>query len=1035
MVRHFYTIFALGFLLIVQVNAQTVIQGTILDKAGQLPLPGASIIPDGAIGRGTVSDVDGNFRLEVSEPSGTITVSFIGMKSQTLPYEGDTELTIYMEESLNDLDEVVMIGYGISKRENLTSSVSSVTGLDKLSSRPVANLNDFLQGNVPGVTVMQQGGDPSRQGQVVIRGYGSLSNETPLTVVDGMPYYGPPINPNDIESVSILKDAAAAAIYGAQAASGVIVIKTKEGVYGKPKVTFDLYGGVQQASNLPTPLNAKQQADVYNLAADNAGTPRQSAHDVSKNPWGQITRTNWMDEIFRNASIYNANVNVSGAGDNANYMASFGYINKEGLLQGTGFERYSIRLKSDFYLSDKVTLGENIYISKSNAIGTNNTTFNAAGANTSSSYSGAIISALYMPSAAPVYDENGMFHGVVPQDLREFAGAYGDVYNPMGLLLRPTVNNPVTNINANTYLSYEIVPGLAFKSTFGYNVLKRETKIFLPRIPELGRTNLQNYLRQSYSTTNRWVWDNQVTYQKRFGKHDLNLTAVYSAQFTEYEYYYQEGRGFSSEEPFNQYMSNASEFDPPRTEVYEDALTSAIGRAMYNYDERYFISASIRRDESSRLAASNQVDIFPSVSGAWNISNEAFFKSSLINSLKIRASWGQIGNINSLTEAGYYSFDVPLGTQTVVLGEAATQDYKGVYVGTQSNPYLVWEVSESTNFGLDANLANDKINLTVDYFVKTTKGMILKGLEDLNQGVSAPYVNAGEVQNKGVEFSAGYFEQFGELKFGARGNFSVLDNKLINLDGYNNSGINFISHDDQVRSTLRPFRSEVGQPLYATYVVPYLGIFQNQEEIDAHVKDGKLIQPNAKPGDFKFQDVSGDGAITDDDRIYMDSYQPDFTYGFNFTFDYKGFDANLLFQGVAGVEVFNGYKYTALNASQSGYNLDNRVLDAWTTSNTGADIPRLSAQDGNRNFGTTSSWYLEDASYLRMKNLTIGYTFPATLLQNVVKNSSLRLYFSAENLFTITDYSGIDPEVGGKGLDVGEYPVPKTYTAGLSLSL
>ncbi|GAB4107896.1 TonB-dependent receptor [Echinicola sediminis] len=1022
MKKCFYTLFVLSFLLVFRVNAQTTIKGTVLSKADNFPIPGATVIPDGNSNQGTTTDVDGKFSLSVTASSGSVTISFIGMESQTLSYNGSTELKVLLEEAVNDLDEVVMIGYGTAKKENLTSSVASVSGLDKLSSRPVSNLNDFLQGNVPGVTVLQQGGDPTQEGLVVIRGYGSLADERPLTVVDGMPYYGPPINPNDIESVSILKDAAAAAIYGAQAASGVIVITTKEGAFGKPKVTLDFYSGVQKASNLPTPLNAKQQADVYNLAADNAGVARQAAHDADQNPWGQTTRTNWMDAIFRNAAIYNANVNVSGASESASYMASLGYMNKEGLLQGTEFERYSMRLKSDFYLSDKVTVGENIYLSRSNAVGTNS----------SSSYSGSIINALYMPSAAPVYDENGEFHGVVPYELSQFAGTYGDVYNPMGLLLRPTSNNPVTHINTNTYLNYEIVPGLSFRSTFSYNTTNTETKQFSPRIPELGRTNLQNYLYQSHSKTNRWIWDNQVSYQRIFGKHDLSLTAVYSSQFTEYEYYFQEGRGFSSEEPFNQYMGNASEFLTPVSSVYEDALTSAIGRAMYNYDGRYFISASIRRDETSRLAMDNQASYFPSVSGAWKISDEAFFKSSLFNNLKLRASWGQIGNINSV---GYYSFDVPLGTQTVVLGEGATLDYKAVYANQQSNPNLKWEISESSNFGVDANLFSNKLELTLDYFVKTTKGMILPGLEDLHQGTSAADVNGGQVRNKGLEFSAGYFDQFGELGFGARGNFSMLDNELINLDGYNQSNIDFIAHGDNVRSTLTPYRSMVGQPLYATYLVPYLGIFQTQAEVDAYSKDGQLIQPNAQPGDFKFQDVNNDGKISDEDRVFMDSYLPDFTYGFNFTFDYKGFDANIILQGVSGVKVFNGYKFTALNASQSGYNLDSRVLDAWSPENTDTDIPRLSTKDDNRNFGTSSSWYLEDASYLRMKNLTIGYTFPSTLLQGVAKNSNLRLYFSTENLFTITPYNGMDPEVGGKGLDVAKYPLPQTFTAGLSLTL
>ncbi|MEH0154471.1 TonB-dependent receptor [Limibacter armeniacum] len=1013
----FISVFIICLALVIQVHAQSVIKGTVLDKESDTPLPGASIVPNGNSSLGSISAADGTFTLTVPEEKGEIWISFIGMEPKAVPYNGDATLTVYMEVAAHQLDEVVMIGYGSSRKEDLTSSVSSVAGVEQINNRAVTNLNDFLQGSVPGVTVLQQGGDPSAQSQIVIRGIGSFANETPLTVVDGVPYYGPAINPNDIASISILKDASAAAIYGAQAASGVIVIETKKGKLGGPEITFDTYVGVQQAGNLPTPLTAQQQSEVYNLAADNAGVERQAAHNATLNPWGQVNRTNWVDEIFREAAIYNANLNVSGASENVRYMSSVGYQKKEGVLVGTDYERLNARLKVDFFLTDKIEVGENVYFSHTNAVGTNST----------SSYSGSIINAIYMPSAAPVYDENGNFHGVVPESLSDYAGAYGDVYNPVGQLLRPTVDNPVNYLNSNTYFKYDILDGLTFKSTLSASVSSSKYKKFSPKIPELGRTNLQNYLYQEYSNTNRWNWENQVTYQKSFGKHNLNLTGIYSAQKTNYESYYQEGRGFSSEAAFNQFMGNASEIFTPVTDVYEDALTSAIGRVMYNYANKYFVSASVRRDETSRLAIANQASVFPSVSGAWKISEEPFFSSNIFSHMKVRASWGRIGNINSV---GYYSFDVPLSTQNVIIGEDGALNDRGVYAGRQSNPDLEWEISESSDFGFDASFLNNKVDLTFDYFVKTTKGMILPGLEDLHQGTAAPDVNGGEVQNKGIELSIGYNGQAGPVKVGVRGNINIMKNELVNLDGYNNSDIDFISHTDDVRSILRPYRSTVGQPLYATYLVPYEGIFQSQAEIDSYTKDGQLIQPNAQPGDFKFTDVNGDGSITDDDRVYMDSYMPDFTYGLNLTLGYKGFDASMIFQGVSGVKVFNGYKFTAYNASQSGYNLDNRVLDAWSVDNINADIPRLSTKDDNSNFSTPSSWYLEDASYVRLKNLTIGYTFPSI---GGLKN--FRVYAAGENLFTITNYSGMDPEVGGKGLDVAKYPVARTFTVGLSLTL
>lgn len=1003
-------------------SAQTIIKGTVVSKIDGMPIPGATIIPNDESSKGTTTDFDGNFTVNVATNSGVITVSYIGYKSTTLKYVEGSHLNIEMEEEINALEEVLLIGYGSAKKGDITSAIAKVENIETISSRPVTNFTDFLQGNLPGVTVLQQGGDPSAAGRIVIRGQGSLADESPLTVVDGVPYYGPPINPNDIKSVSVLKDAASAAIYGAQAASGVIVIETKNGIKGKPVVSVDMYTAFQSATNLPSALNAKQQADIYNLAADNSGKPRQSAHNATENPWGQVTRTDWVDEIFRDAPIYNANVNVNGASDNVNYLTSFNYNKKEGVLVGTQSERYSFRVKTDIDVTDKFTVGENVYYSSTEATGTN----------TSSGYSGTIINAIYMPSAAPVYNEQGEFHGVAPADLSQFAGAYGDVYNPMALLLRPTTTNPVNFINANVYGKYDILDGLSFKSSYSYNYTNTDYKRFVPRVPESGRTNEQNFLYQSYSNRKQWVWDNQLTYAKTFGSHNLNLTAIHSAQKVNYEYYYQEGRGFSNEGSFNQYMGNATEIRTPITEVYEDALTSAIGRLMYNFDSRYFISASIRRDETSRLATDNQSDYFPAASAGWNISNESFFNSNTINNLKLRASWGQIGNINSV---GYYSFDVPLNTTQVILGENGSLDYKGVFVGRQSNPNLKWETSESIDFGLDAGFFKNSLTLTVDYFKKNTKGMIVPGLEDLHQGTSSADVNGGEVENKGWEFAVNYNKTLTNgLKFGVFANLSTLSNELINLDGYNESGVDYINHTDNVRGVLTPFRSEVGQGLYSYNLIPYAGIFQSQAEIDAHQKDGKLIQPNAVPGDFKFVDTNEDGKIDNDDKTFMGSYIPDLTYSFGFNLNYKGFDLNTLFQGVGSVEVFNAYKFSTYNAALQGYNLDNRVLNAWSPENTNTDIPRISTSDNNANFGNASSWYLENGSYLRLKNVTLGYTIPSQVMNKISASSTLRLFFSGENLFTITDYSGMDPEVGGNGLDVGRYPLSKTYSLGLSFS-
>ncbi len=1026
MIRKVYLLllFCLGFYS--YTFAQTIVKGKITSSSDNLPVVGATIIPNDDIKAGISSDFDGNFTLKLIKDSGVLKISSIGFQTKEISYNGKANLTIVLTEASDLLNEVVLIGYGTSKKGDVTSAISKVENIESISSRPVNNLTDFLQGNTPGVTVLSNGGDPTSPGKVVIRGLGSVNSdsESVLTIVDGVPYYGPPINPNDIASVSVLKDAAASSIYGALASSGVIVIETKKGKKGKPRISIDAYTGFRQATNLPTALNAKQQSDVYNLAATNAGlADGGSAHNVTLNPWGQITRTNWIDEIFRSAITTNLNANVSGGGDNYNFLTSFGYNNTDGVLLGTTSNRYSFRVKSDIDLSDKLTIGENVYFSQTNALGTD----------TSSGYSGTIINAIYMPSAASVRDEKGLFSGVVPFNLSKFAGAYGDVFNPVALLLRPTQNRPSTYVNANVYLSYKILENLKFKSSFSYATTHDREKIFNPKIPEIGRTNLTNSLLQSSAVENRWIWDNQLSYIKSFGNHNLNATAIHSAQFTDYEFLEQRGENFGSEESFNQFLGNASTIRPPVTEAYERALRSIIGRIMYNYNQRYYLSASVRQDESSRLFKTNQKDEFYSGTLAWRISNESFFNSKVIDDLKLRASFGQQGNINSVES---YAFDVPLSSDIEIIGANGPLDRKSIFERIQSNPDLRWETSESVNIGLDVTLLNNSLSFTADYFEKRTKNMLLPDNGDIHIGLDPRIVNSGEVLNNGFELAINYKNNIGDLNFNINANgFSLFKNELVSLIGDRTTFDLPITNDTSVRQQLTPFKSKVGEELFSYFLIPQEGIFQNQAEIDAHVKDGSLIQPNAVPGDFKFTDTDGDGTITLDDRVYMGSYQPDFTYNLGLNLDYKGFDLNLIFQGVTGSKVFNGYKYSTYNASLQGYNLDNSVLNAWSPTNTNTNIPILSTSDANNNFGTNSSWYLEDASYLRLKNITFGYSIPKQSMNKLLKGSSLRIYFSAENVFTITDYTGIDPEVGGFGLDVARFPLSRTFTTGISLKL
>ena len=516
-----YCLFLLYSLTAGGLLAQHVLKGEVVGKSDQQAFPGATVIANGNSTAVVITDADGQFTINLGQPTGQLTVSFIGMKTVTVPYDAAQFIKIELEEEISALNEIVVIGYGTSKRQDLTTSVSSLDNVSKAVDRPVSSAQAMLQGQMAGVTVVSNSGDPGATPSVMIRGRGTFNSEEPLYVVDGMPYYGARINPNDIESISVLKDAAAAAIYGAQAASGVIVITTKSGKSGAPKVAFDFYQGWQSAYKTPQALTAPEYAQAYTQAAEHAGTTPNPAHDPSANPWGQVQRTNWMDEIFQTGAITNANIQFSGGSDRSRFSSSFGYHKKEGLLLNTEFEMFSLRLKSDFDLTEKLRVGQNIYMSHSAAFG----------ANTNSSYSGAIINAIYMNPAAPVYDEFGKFHGTVPFELSQFAGAYGDTYNPVGLLLRPTRKAPRLNLNASAFAEYDILENLTFKSTFSIDLWNYRDKTFSPRSPEIGRPSNMNFLDQSSGSSSRWIWDQQLNYFKRFGKHNLSATLVYTAQY------------------------------------------------------------------------------------------------------------------------------------------------------------------------------------------------------------------------------------------------------------------------------------------------------------------------------------------------------------------------------------------------------------------------------------------------------------------------------------------------------------------------
>jgi len=989
------------------------ITGKISDQTG-VSLPGVSVVVKGT-SIGVTTDNDGKFTLTVPANAKTIVFSFVGMQSQEVSVEGKSNFNIILNQETIGLEEVVAIGYGTTKKQDLSAAVAVVQNLDKLKERPVLSTTSMIQGLVPGVTVVNQGGQPGAGSSVTIRGTGSKT-ERVLYVVNGIP--DAPFNPEDVESITILKDAASAAIYGAHAgAAGVILITTRQSTAGKPTVEYSGFYGVKTAWKLPQSLNASDEAAVSNLAYTNAGRTPLSGWDITKNPYAQVTRTDWMDEVFRTAAVQRHNITVNGGTDKLTTLFQARIENEDGTLINTYSKNLSLRFNSIYKINKYLTLKEELFWNNNDNRGTD----------TQSGYTGTILSAIYMPRSATPYYENGAFGGVGPVD-SQYLGIHGDVVNPVASLLRNQafVRNSDIISTSEMHLT-DVIKGLEFTSRFSYRTDNSFYKNFQYSRPEPGKPNNRNGLDYSTGRNYHWLWENTINYSRIFDKHNLGIMVSTTSKEDGGRNFGLTARDFTREDDWAQFLINAQTFtdDRPYDGQYEDRNLSYVGRASYSYADRYFVTGSYRRDIAGRLAVGNRSKDYPGVTGAWKISSEPWFNVSMVNLLKIRASWGKIGNLGSI--GMYYGYPSLSGNNTYQIGLGAPYT-SAAYIASAYNAKLSWETSEQTDLGLDLLLINKKLNITADYFWKKTYDLIKQQDTEWTNtyGVSAPLINQGEISNKGFEFAANYSDKAGEFHYTVGFNFATLKNEVTYID---ENPVSYWSHGDSWRGILSPFRSTVGQPYYSYWLIKSDGIFQSAAEVSAHSKDGVMIQPDAVPGDIRFVDENNDGKIGDADRVYMGNAFPKITYGFTANLNWRNWDLSLFFQGVNGVKLFNAFKESTLNGAEQGYNRWDKILDAWSPTNTGSTIPRISASDPNKNFGTISDWYLEKGDYLRLKNLLIGYTF-----KKIPWDGSLRLYFSGENLLTFTKYSGMDPEVGGYGLDGGQYPVSRVLSFGAKIN-
>jgi TonB-linked SusC/RagA family outer membrane protein len=1009
-----------------------IITGTVTDESGS-PLPGVSVVIKGTP-VGTVTNSDGEYQIQKSENAQTLVFSFIGMQTKEIDIANQSVIDVILAEESTWLSEVVAVGYGIKQKKDLTGAVS-VVDMEAISNIPVAGVDQMMQGRMAGVNIM---GDYAPGGgvSVRVRGFSTVRNNDPLYIIDGVPVESGinMINPNDIESLQVLKDAASASIYGSRAANGVIIITTKKGVKEEATISFDTYAGVQSAANQLTPLSAQQYGDLLWEAHYNDG--KTPANDIyGSGPSATIpqfldadhkvpsTDLNWVDVIMQHALVQSHNLNISKGKDDSFYNLSLGYYDQEGIIKYTDFERVSVRFNSKSTFFDRLVIGENLSLAHS---WSNRTTTNSV-------LGGVVYDAYKYPSIAPVYDVDGNFAGAFLNDIR----------NPLARLYHNKDNtSKQLKLFGNVFAELELIDGLLLKTNFGVDYGTNYQRSFNPKFQETGAHNPSTIstLSNSYSQMFEWVWTNTMNYSAQFNKHQIDVLAGMESIESTYEYFNASREGFPFEDENFRFL-NAGDGGSQKNSGSGSrwSLISYFAKADYIYDQRYLASFTFRRDGSSKLG-NNKWGNFPAFSLGWRVSEEDFFSTEIISNLKARFGWGQNGNqdvppyatIESYYSNPYYSNYAIDGAQSSV-NNGFTQTRNG-------NIDLKWETTSQTNFGLDLGFLNNRLNFTADYFIKNTKDLLLeRPLPPIAGGTNQTvWDNVGEMQNKGFELLIDYQSKYGN-NFSWKGslNFSQIKNELTSLP----DDIDFIALPSAylhgVNFDQETSRSMVGHPISSFFGYRSLGIFQNQSEIDAH-----KVQPNAQPGDLKFEDVNKDGVLDGDDRDFIGNPHPDFTMGLNLGAQYKNFDVSLFFNGTVGNDVWDLTRYYGDFYNLSAYNKLDRTLDAWSTDNPNGTVPRLSLDDPNNNI-RPSSYYISDASYLRLKTFTIGYTFNE--LARRLKASNIRVYVQALNLFTITGYEGLDPEVGLQsyssehrnldiGVDRGLYPPSRTFMVGLNLN-
>ncbi|MDA0317402.1 MAG: TonB-dependent receptor [Bacteroidetes bacterium] len=1012
---------------------QNGLTGQVIDN-NNMPLPGVSVVIKGTTA-GTITDFDGNYNLNTELSDSTVLVfSYVGFKTQEIVVDGQSVINVLMEEDTSLLDEVVVVGYGTQKKSVITGAISGVKQTE-LEDLPITRVEQTLQGRVSGVTIAATSGQPGSNSTVRVRGITTLGFNEPLWVIDGVVVDSGGIgflNQSDIESVEVLKDAASQAIYGARAAAGVILITTKKGKSGKLNVNVNSYTGVSSASRQLDLLNAREYATLLNEKYVNGGGTIQITDPASLGEG-----TDWQSVIFNNSAMRSQHeLSLSGGNDVSKFYASFGYNKQEGIVMSdiSNYTRKNIRLNSTHDISDKIRFGQTLGYSNEKNVGIGNT---------NSEFGGPLSSAINLDPTTPIVETDPILAGQAPYTN---GGIWRDNNgNPYGIsnFVAQEMSNPLAyqktrlgnygwsdNFVGNTYVEYEPIEGLQLRSTVGVKLAYWGYRSFTP-VSYLNAATIVNQNNISRGTNQGFGWnlENTISYSKRIRDHNFSVLlgqGVYADNITfgESVTYY--------DIPVDNYSDASFNFSVPQEQInaysyegVEHRVTSLFSRLTYDFDEKYLLTAIFRRDGSSRFGSNNKFAFFPSFSAGWVPSREEFWNDNdIVNQLKIRGGFGVTGSDN-IGDFQYLS--TISGGRNYTIGNPGS-----IVIGNSpnapSNPDLKWEETSQLNIGFDTRLFND-ISLSFDWYKKTTTGILQNiAIPGYIGAIGDPVGNVADMDNSGYDIELGYNKSFGEFDLSFNGNVSYVENEVTHLG----NGVDFLSGGASIQSTNFPItRTQVGQPVNSFYGFKTNGIFQNQAEIDSYVNSsGVVIQPDAQPGDFKWVDLDDDGDIDSDDRGFLGSSLPKFTFGFSLNLDYKNFDFFMFCQGASGNKIFQGLRrLDIVNA-----NYQTAALGRWVGEGTSNTFPRLTTNDTNNNFSNPSDFYLEDGDYLRLKTIQIGYSLPDSILDKLGIDK-LRVYYTAENLLTFTKYSGYDPEIGGGifGIDRGYYPQAVTNQLGINL--